>query len=569
VLTPTFGTDATARPRLQIGDWWVDPAANELARTGETVRIEPKAMQVLLALADGAGRVVSREELLSGAWPGVVVGDEALTQTIIKLRRALGDNPRAPSYIETISKRGYRLIAAVQSAEIAAQTADGAVEVALPPRLAARTRRRVPRPGLIAGVLLALAAAGAYFFLSVEQPTPSPDAADLGDERHPAPLTVTVLPFESLGTDGEQAYLARGISNDLMTDLSRLPGLRLIRAPSGVPESRTARGARYLVLGSVQRESGTLRINVHLVDTGTNQQLWSERFERPFGDLFSVQDEIVRRLTEVLPGKLTDAARQRLAKRYTPSLEAYDYFLRAQALFLVRQAGVNEEARDLYRKALALDPKFARAYAGLAMTYAMDHRLRPAGDASTALDRAFELAESARLIDPEIPEVYWALAFVHVQSRRHEQAIQSLQKAIELNRSFADAYAFMGGVYSYIGESARAIPLLRTALRLNPDGGYLYFLILGRAYLFENDIEQALINLREAAVRNPIDLETRIHLAAALVAAGDLSAAEWEVVEIRSIEGAFSIRSWLPTYPLRSPQYRARLLELLAKVEVQ
>ncbi len=102
------------RARLQIGDWWVEPAANELGRSGETVRIEPKAMQVLTTLAESSGRVVSREELLSGVWPGVIVGDEALTQTIIKLRKALGDNPRSPSYIETISKRGYRLIAPVR-----------------------------------------------------------------------------------------------------------------------------------------------------------------------------------------------------------------------------------------------------------------------------------------------------------------------------------------------------------------------------------------------------------------------------------------------------------------------
>ena len=561
-----MSADATAQARRQIGDWWVDPAANELGRAGETVRIEPKAMQVLMALADGSGRVVSRDELLSGVWPGVVVGDEALTQTIIKLRRALGDNPRSPSYIETISKRGYRLIAPVR--QPAAPASPGTVEVAVPPQLPPRTRRRIPWPGLVAGVLLASAAAAAYFFLSVEPPTLGADPPELGDERQPAPLTVTVLPFESLGADGEHAYLARGISNDLTTDLSRLPGLRLIRPASGAPDSQTARGARYLVAGSVQRESGILRINIHLVDTGTNQQLWSERFERPFGDLFAVQDEIVRRLTELLPGKLAEAAREQLAKRYTRSLEAYDYFLRAQTLFVVRQAGSNEAARDLYRKALELDPKFARAYAGLAMTYAMDYRLRPPGDASTALARAFELAESARLIDPDIPEVYWALGFVHVQSRRHDQAIQCLQKAIELNRSFADAYAFMGGIYNYVGDSAKSIPLLRTALRLNPDGGYLYFLILGRAYLFEKDIEQALINLREAVARNPVDLEARVYLAAALVAAGDHFAARWEAVEIRSIDGGFSTKRSLETYPLTSQQYRETLIGLLEKVEL-
>jgi DNA-binding winged helix-turn-helix (wHTH) protein/TolB-like protein/Tfp pilus assembly protein PilF len=568
LLAPKIRTITAAGLPRQIGDWWVDPAANEIASASETLRIEPKAMQVLVALADASGRVVGREELLAAAWPGVIVGDEALTQTIIKLRRALGDNPRTPSYIETISKRGYRLIARVHLGEAAASAPPLAAEEALPKHAIARARQHVSWLSLAAGALLTLALAAVYYMHPVSQPTTDADRLILGDQRQPAPLTVTVLPFELLGTDEKQAYLARGISNDLMTDLSRLPALRVIRASSGAPGDPIAQPARYLVSGSVQRDSGTLRINIHLIDTGTNQQLWSERFERPFGDLFAVQDEIVRRLTEVLPGELTNAAREKLAKRYTRSLEAYDFFLHAQTLFLVRQAEVNEEARDLYRKALDLDPKFARAYAGLAMTYAMDYRLRPAGASSPALARAFELAETARLIDPEIPEVYWALAFVHVQSRRHEQALQHLRKAIELNRSFADAYAFMGGIYNYVGESAKAIPLVRTALRLKPDGGYLYFLILGRAYLFENDIEQALINLRQAAARNPVDLETRVYLAAALAAAGEDVAAEWEGVEIRSIDRAFSVRAWLETYPMSNPQYVERLEKLLVKARI-
>jgi adenylate cyclase len=559
-------TNTTLDLPLQIGDCWVDPDANEIGRAGDTVRIEPKAMQVLIVLAEASGRVVSREELLSAVWPDVVVGDEALTQTIIKLRRALSDNPRSPAYIETISKRGYRLIAPVRRGATADSAAPRTPELALPKQTPARVRQRSPWLKLLAGAAIPLAAAAAlYLFYSASQPTPDADALVFGEQRQPAPLTVTVLPFESFGADEEQAYLARGISNDLQTDLSRLPGLRLIRASSGMPGKPIAHGARYLVSGSVQRESGTLRVNIHLVDTGTNQQLWSERFERPFGDLFAVQDDIVRRLTEVLPGELANAAREKLARRYTRSLEAYDYFLHAQTLFLVRQAGENEEARDLYRKALERDPKFARAYAGLAMTYAMDYRLRPSGASSPVLARAFELAETARLIDPEIPEVYWALAFVHAQSRRHDQALQHLRRAIELNRSFADAYAFMGGIYNYIGQSAKTIPLLRTALRLNPDGGYLYFLILGRAYLFENDIEQALINLRQAAARNPVDLEARVFLAAALAAAGNDVAAEWEGVEIRSIDTAFSVHTWLQSYPMSSPQYLERLEKLLVK----
>ena len=229
--------------------------------------------------------------------------------------------------------------------------------------------------------------------------------------------------------------------------------------------------------------------------------------------------------------------------------------MRAQALFLARRPEENDQARVLYQKALDLDPQFARAYAGLAMTYAMDYRYQKSAESSATFGRALELAETARTIDPDIPEVYWAIGFIHAQAQRYDQAIESLQKAIELNRSYADAYALMGGIYTYVGQPARSIPLLRTALRLNPDGGYLYFLLLGRAYLFENDIEQALINLREALRRNPDDLEAHIYLAAALVADGNRSAAEWEVDEIRARDADFSMHRWLETYPLTSERH--------------
>jgi DNA-binding winged helix-turn-helix (wHTH) protein/TolB-like protein/Tfp pilus assembly protein PilF len=559
----TFATGTSARPRLSIGEWLADPATNELRRDGRKVRIEPKAMDVLMLLAARSGDVVHREELFAAVWPGVVVGDEALTQCMIKLRRALGDNPRSPSYIETISKRGYRLIAPVAQREAVANLG-GVVDRASAQPAPGRIRLV---SGAVAGVLLALVvAAGIYLFPSIPHSTRNTEAVGAADEGPSPSITLTVMPFETLGAEGEASYLARGIGNDLMTELSRLPGLRLIRASS--TGTRSA-GRGYLVSGSVQRVSETLRINIHLVDTETNQQLWSERFERPFGDLFAVQDEIIRRLTELLPGKISDAARQRTAKRYTRSLEAYDYFLRGQALLLVRQAEENEEARGHYRKALELDPKFARAYAGLGMTYAMEANLQRRADSPAALARALELAETARQIDPDIPEVHWALGLVHTQSRRHEQALQSLKQAIDLNRSYADAYALMAGIHAYVGQPAKSIPLLRTAMRLNPDGGYLYYLILGRAYLFENDVEQALINLREASTRNPVNLETRVYLAAGNVAAGDRVAAEWEVDEIRALEPGFALQGWLEIHPLTSARHRQRLVELLAKAGLQ
>jgi DNA-binding winged helix-turn-helix (wHTH) protein/TolB-like protein/Flp pilus assembly protein TadD len=533
-----------------IGDWRVSPATNELSRAGATVRIEPKAMEVLALLASRDGDVVSRRELLAAVWPGVIVGDEALTQSVIKLRRALGDNPRAPAYIETISKRGYRLIAPVRACGEA-------------PPAPARPRRRPAAGWLVAAALLALVPASAYIWQAFSPPAPPEGVAARWDDPRGGIFTLSVLPFEPLGPGPGQADLARGISSDLMTDLSRVRELRLIAAVAGAPASRRA---RYLVSGSVERAADLLRINVRLTDSRTGQQLWSERYERPYGDLFALQDEISRRLSTLLPVKLDEAARQQIAKRYTRSLEAYDDFLRAQALFLTRQADANAEARAEYRKAIDRDPSFARAYAGLAMTYAMQDRLQPGADPGVSLRKAYELAATAREIDPDIPEVYWALAFVDVQRRRHQEALALLRKAIELNRSYADAYALMAGIYTYVGQPSESIPLLRTAMRLNPSGGYLYYLNLGRAYLFQNDVEQALINLREATARNRPDLETRILLAAALAAAGDRADAEWEADEIRTLEAGFSLRRWLDAYPLTDPGERKTLQRLLAEL---
>jgi DNA-binding winged helix-turn-helix (wHTH) protein/TolB-like protein/Tfp pilus assembly protein PilF len=535
--------------RALVGDWSVEPALDALERAGETVRLEPKAMELLVVLASRPGEVVSREELLSTVWPGVVVGDEALSQAVTKLRKALGDDVRAPTYIETISKRGYRLIAPVKP--LAASPA-GEKAVAPAP---AKSRLRVRIP--LIGLLLALLATAPYVWHS-QHGAASSDGQNEGEsglDRLSKLPTVSVTVFDSLSDDPAQVYLARGITADLATDLSRIAGLRVIGASRG----------RYLVSGSVQRAADHLKVNARLADSATGQQLWSERYERAVGDLFAVQNEIVARLVAALPVKLNQAEHDRLARRYTRNLEAYDYFLRGQAALLTRTREDNETAREMYRKAVALDPAFARAYAGLALTYAADYRQQWTKDGPQALARAFELAETAARIDAEILEVQWVLAYVHAQSRRHDQAIAHLNRAIALDPSFADAYALLGSIYTYVGQPAKAIPLVRTAIHLNPDAGYLYFLVLGRAYLFRGDTEQAMINLQEALSRNAANLESQVYLVATLSLAGDKDAARWKAEELHVLEPEFSTGKWLQSYPMTDEGQKQRLATLLSQ----
>jgi tetratricopeptide (TPR) repeat protein len=247
-------------------------------------------------------------------------------------------------------------------------------------------------------------------------------------------------------------------------------------------------------------------------------------------------------------------------------VQAYDLFLRAQSVLLVRQPRENDEARELFHRAIAMDPSFARAYGGLALSYAADFRNQWVQDGDTALQRANAMARTALEIDPEIPEVYWTLAYVSAQKRDHRQAVGFLRKAVSLDQSFADAYALMGGIKTYMGMPAETLPLMRTAIRLNPDAGYLYFLLLGRAYFFLGDSEQSLININEALERNPSNLETRIYLAASREVSGDHEDAAWQCEEIRSLQPDFSVDTWLRTYPMTDQAQRAQLASLLRQL---
>jgi DNA-binding winged helix-turn-helix (wHTH) protein/TolB-like protein/Tfp pilus assembly protein PilF len=535
-------TASPASTALQVGDWTVEPALFQLSAKGKTVKLEPKAMSVLVYLAARPGEVVSREALLSAVWPGVVVGDDSVTQVVIKLRKALGDTAENPAYIQTIAKGGYRLVAPVARPENAVPQTSPAGR---PPRA-----RWTAAAGVAALLLVAVV------WWTQNERTAAPVRSPAADAAGAQP-SVAVRPFEALTNDQRETVLARGIAADLVTDLSKVGSLQVIGVEAGAPQSR------YLVSGSVQRIGERLRLQVHLSDTETGKQLWSERYDRPLADLFSIQEELGPKILGILPAKVGEAELRRVAHRYTHNVKAYEDFHRGQLALIVRQKEENETAREWFRRAIARDAAFARAYSGLALTYTADYRNQWTAGGAAALDRALDMARTAYQIDPDIPETYWVLAFVHMERRQHDEALRYLDTAVRLYPSFADGYALMGGVKTYTGRPAESVGLLRTAMRLKPEAGYLYFLNLGRAYLFLGDLEQARVNLKHALARNPVNLETHVYTAALNGLAGEKSAAAWEAEEIRSLRPGFSIRAWLETYPMTDSAQKAKLVQAL------
>lgn len=548
---------------LRVGEWDVAPELNQISSAGQCVRLEPKAIELLVFLAQRAGDVVSREELLGALWPGVIVGDNALTQVVTKLRKALGDTARRPTYVEAISKRGYRLIAAVERL-------DRPVPQPTPAEAHGLDEPRPPvRRWVAAAVLAALAVTATVWLVQrstgdeassalARQPS-SPQAATLP--------TVIVRPIEAIGEDSERLF-ARGLTADLVNDLSKVSGLWVVSGDGSAGATLregakvTGPGAgRYALAGTLQSDGTALRLQVRLVDVDAGRQLWSQRFEREVRDLFAVQDELVRSILEQLPIKVSQAEVSNLARRYTRNVAAYEHFLRGQAAVQVRGREQNDLARTWYWKAIELDPAFSRAYAGLAMTYALAYQL--GWDNEAALNRAADFAATAEQMSPDMPDVHWVLGFVATQRRRHADAIKHLQRALRLNPSYADAYALMGGIRTYTGQPAESVSLLRTALRLNPDAGSLYFLLLGRALYYLGDYEQARVNLEHALARNADNVEARVYLAAVLGQLGDREGAAWQVDEIRVVEPNFSANRWLVAYPMTDERQKERLAQAL------
>ena len=508
VSTPDMKAAGRPAPELRVGQWRVYPARNEIARGDESAKLEPKAVEVLAYLAARAGDVVGREELLAAIWPGVVVGDDALTQAIIKLRKALGDDAHRPRYIETISKRGYRLIAPVTGG---GQPGPGT------PRSSALPRRvwRVPAAAVAGGLLLAAIAYITIPQLSQLVPMPWPIAAD----ARPGPAsaafpTVAVLPLSNLSGDPRRDYFSDGVTEDIIAALGRFSGIRVMsrNAVQGFkgksPSPQTIRdelGARYIVQGSVREAGGKLRVAVELSDADKGALLWSERYDGEGTQLFEIQDRIATNIVGVLAVRLTRLEQQRVFTKPTESLEAHDLMLRARSLLERTDRGANREARALLARALRLAPDYPELKTGLGEAEFQRALYGWIEDVGSARTRAEALARDALAsTDTRFhARAHALLASIYTTTRQMEPALHHAERALEVNASDAGALYRRGGALLYMGRLGEAIDSLETARRFEPYPGAIEGYNLALAYFVAGRYREALAQADAMLARAP------------------------------------------------------------------
>ena len=390
-----------------LGEWSVQPTAGTVESDGQTIRLEPKVMAVLVYLAGRAGEVVPKDEILGEVWRGTFVKEVVLARGISELRRLLGDDARAPRLIETLPKRGYRLIADVTELEPpshgpgpgASYDANHGTSHIKPTPPA----RRWPIV-VLAAVLIAAVGLSVLYAL----------------RARPHPSSIAVLPFVNLSGDAESDYFSDGMTEDLLTALSKIRQLRVVsrtssmayrNSPKTLPEIGRELGVAWIVEGSVRQEGGTVRITAQLIEAASDQHLWGDFYDRDLADIFEIQRDVADQIAAVLEAKLSPQERRDLDRPPTGEVTAYVYYLRGREQYLRYQHGANEAAIELYLKALELDPNFALAHAGLANAYSLRSANYGAGPEPAAAGLA--AAQTALALAPELPEAHKALGLVY------------------------------------------------------------------------------------------------------------------------------------------------------------
>jgi TolB-like protein/class 3 adenylate cyclase/Flp pilus assembly protein TadD len=404
---------------------------------------------------------------------------------------------------------------------------------------------------------------------------PKPDASAAALPPLPDKPSIAVLPFQNMSGDPEQEYFADGISEDLITALSKLRGFFVIARNSTfaykgkTPDVRAVArelGVRYVLEGSVRKAGERLRVTAQLIDASTGTHIWAERYDRPVADIFAVQDEISASIVATIEGKLYDAENLRVKTRPTESLDAWGCVVRAWS-FASNVADPDGETRlSLLRRAVELDPRYALAHALIAWVHA-GRAHYGTGDYDSEIAMALKSARRAITLDPDDPWGHHALGYAYTMSRRTDQAIEELKAALARNPNFARSEMMLGAALANAGRVDEAMHHLAIATRLSPRdiGEAPILFIYGICHFLAGRYSESVAYERRAVELRPEYVAALNTLAAAAGLAGDIATAQHSLAEAKRIQPSLTV-DWIDRYhPLVRPEDRARYVDGLRK----
>ena len=409
---------------------------------------------------------------------------------------------------------------------------------------------------------------------SVDDPpaaAPAPGGPDTASA--PAP-SIAVLPFTNMSADAEQEFFADGISEDIITALSKISGLAVIARNSTfaykgksvrVQEIGRDLGVRYVLEGSVRKAGDRVRITAQLIDATDGHHVWAARFDRDLSDIFDLQDEITSNVVTALHVRLVEGEQARLWQKSTENLAAWECLVQGLPCFRRFTGEDNARARRLFEQAVALDPDYATGWVWLAWTYWAEARFLWAESPSEAAARATELARKALALDGELAECHAVLGALHLMARDYDEAFRAGERAVALAPNGADVTALLAVTLNWSGEPAAACDLITKAMRLSPGYSAWYDSVLAHAYRLLGRLEEAVAIYREAIARNPNHIGPHIGLTSCFAELGREAEARAEAEEILKISPGFTLSRYSESLTYKDPEHARRSLDALAK----
>jgi adenylate cyclase len=476
-------------PRIAVyrfGPFELDAAEHRLLRDGVEVPLQLKAFETLCILVERAGRLLTKDELLRQLWPGTIVEENNLNKNISHLRKALGECPSGLSYIETVPRVGYRFAAQVEQ----------------------------------------VSAAGPTLIISHDAPPAAP--------ARPRRKSVAVLYFENLSGDCEDEYFRDGMTEDVITELEKIRELRLFPRSSVLafrdkPVPLTQVGdqlcADFVMEGSIRRAGDRLRITARLAETASGHSVWAERYDRRMEDVFAIQDEIAQSIALALRVVLTDKEKSEIEKVPTSNIQAYDYYLRGRKFLYQLRSPSLEFARQMFARAIVIDPNYARAYAGVADCSSFLYMWFESTEDN--LREALSASRRAVELDPESPVTHASLGLALFLSKDYEAAQEEFETALGLCTELFEAYYYYGRSCFAQGQFEKAAELFLQASQASPADFQalslrgLCFRALHREAEARATFQQTLRKIEDHLQLNPDDVRAVYMKSGSFISLGD------------------------------------------------